>query len=86
MPPQVLAAGCSSGTLTLHWLLLALSPGTPATLLCCLHLSSTQQAVGVQVQYLLQTSTLLISMKRKELRHRARQRARDEAANSKKHS
>jgi len=37
------------------------------------------------VQYLLQTSSLLISMKRKELRHRARPRAREEAANGKKH-
>lgn len=48
--------------------------------------TDTTSCVACQVQYLLQTSTLLISMKRKELRHRARQRARDEAANGKKHS
>ncbi|KAK9834987.1 hypothetical protein WJX81_002261 [Elliptochloris bilobata] len=40
----------------------------------------------ILIQYLLQTSSLLISMKRKELRHRARQRARDEAANGKKNT
>ena len=57
---------------------------TMTMLLCCLCASSRQEAGGMQIQYLLRTSALLISMKRKELRHRALQRARGEAANGKK--
>lgn len=36
----------------------------------------------MQVNYLLDASSLLISMKRKELQHNARKRARQEAADS----